>query len=282
MEAEYLLYYFNIPDLTPMALLEIFLLSLMRFAPIIGLAPFLGGKITPTTTRIGTAIIFTFIFLPFVLTYSPHHVTGINVRFMMLAAKELFLGTIFGYLMSIPFLVIQSSGIMIDYMRGAQSMMSQDPTLQSQSSSIGNLFNYLLIVLFYEIDGPFLFFDAFIKSFQIIPPNEFFSSTFFSPQAPLWSTLIELLNHLVALALQLGAPALVAVLMAEVFLGIANRLAPQVQISFLGMSLKSLVGLFVLWSAWFLIWKQTSKENLSFMKEFANIIESFKPFSYQK
>ena len=51
------------------------------------------------------------------------------------------------------------------------------------------------------------------------------------------------MNQIITIAIQLAAPALVAILMAEMFLGIANRLAPQVQIAFLGMSIKSLLGL---------------------------------------
>jgi type III secretion protein T len=229
MQAEYLLYYFNIPDLSPMALLEIFLLTLLRIAPIIGLAPFLGGKITPVSTRIGTALIFTFIFLPFVLMHCPHAQIGINVRFIFLATKELFLGTLMGYVISIPFLIAQNSGIVIDYMRGASSMQAQDPTLQSQSSSIGNLLNYLMIVLFFQIEGPFIFFDAFIKSLEIFPPNTFFKATFFSTDGNVWKSLLPILHQVMAISLQLAAPTLLACLMAEVFLGIANRLAPQVR-----------------------------------------------------
>jgi type III secretion protein T len=67
--------------------------------------------------------------------------------------------------------------------------------------------------------------------------------------------------------------------MAEVFLGIANRLAPQVQISFLGMSLKSLVGLFVLWSGWFIIWKQTATESKSWLNSFNLLIDNLRPFA---
>lgn len=279
MNAEYLLYYFNIPDLSPMALLEIFLLTLMRIAPIIGLAPFLGGKITPVTTRIGTALIFTFIFLPYVLMHCPHVETGINIRFILLATKELFLGTLMGYIISIPFLIAQNSGIVIDYMRGASSMQSQDPTLQSQSSSIGNLFNYILIVLFFQIEGPFIFFDAFIKGLEIFPPNAFFKPTFFSTDGNIWKSLLPIMHQVMAISLQLAAPTLLACLMAEVFLGIANRLAPQVQISFLGMSLKSLVGLFVLWSGWFIIWKQTATESKSWLESFNLLIENLRPFA---
>lgn len=276
MDAEYLLYYFNIPGLTPMTLLEIFLLSLMRIAPIIQLAPFLGGKITPVTTRIVTAVILTLAFLPLIISYSPHQEIGFGIRYILLAFKELFIGTLLGYLISIPFIVAQSSGIIMDYMRGASSMQSQDPTLQSQSSSIGNLFNYILIVLFFQIDGPFIFFDGLIKTYEFIPPNAFIGEKFFHLATPFSQQLLHVMHHIMALSIQLAAPALIAVLMAEVFLGIANRLAPQVQISFLGMSLKSLVGLFILWSAWLVIWKQTSKESLSWLDTLESIYSTFK------
>jgi type III secretory pathway component EscT len=59
--------------------------------------------------------------------------------------------------------------------------------------------------------------------------------------------------------------------MTEVFLGIANRLAPQVQIVFLGMSLKSLIGLAILASAWVFILKQMGKETFLWMKEVNNL-----------
>ena len=47
--------------------------------------------------------------------------------------------------------------------------------------------------------------------------------------------------------------------MAESFLGIANRLAPQVQIAFLGLALKSLLGLILLWAGWAFITKQMAQ-----------------------
>ena len=70
--------------------------------------------------------------------------------------------------------------------------------------------------------------------------------------------ITEILGKVFSLSLELAAPALLAILMAEMFLGIANRLAPQVQIAFLGMSLKSLLGLAILWAGWFILLRQMS------------------------
>ncbi len=276
MTANYLLYFFNVPGLSPSALLGLFLLTLLRIGPIIGLAPFLGGKITPISTRIGFAIILAFVFLPMVITHSGHEeVMNLSWKFSILAIKELFLGFVLGFLISVPFFVAQSSGILIDSLRGSSSMQAQDPTLQNQSSSIGNLFNYTLIVLFFQLDGPFLFFDAFLKSYELIPPDSFINPKFFALQTPLWSVVTTILHHVLALSIQLAAPAIIAVLMTETFLGIANRLAPQVQISFLGMALKSFVGLLVLWTGWFFILKHTGKESLNWIEALNKILYSW-------
>jgi type III secretion protein T len=75
------------------------------------------------------------------------------------------------------------------------------------------------------------------------------------------------------LSLKLAAPALVAILMAEMFLGIANRLAPQVQIAFLGMPLKSFLGLLLLFFGWFAIlgdMKDLSDQMLQQIRQFFN------------
>ena len=68
------------------------------------------------------------------------------------------------------------------------------------------------------------------------------------------------------MSVQFAAPALIGVLLTDLFLGIANRLAPQVQIVFLGIPLKSWVGLALLTVAWVLIIQVMGKESISWFK----------------
>ena len=151
-------------------------------------------------------------------------------------------------------------------------LMAQDPNLQGQSSPIGIMFNYYLIVLFYALDGPLLFFDAIGTSFQAFPIDAFINPLFFNLNNPFWQISIEIGGRIFALSIQLAAPSLVAILMAEAFLGIANRLAPQVQIAFLGMALKSLLGLLLLWAGWFIILKQSGKISIDWMHTIENLL----------
>lgn len=132
-------------------------------------------------------------------------------------------------------------------------MMGQDPSTQSQASSIGIMMNYYLIVLFYGLGGPLYFFDAIGSSFEVLPVDGFFPLAFYDKDHHFWNTMFDVLNQVFTMAIQLAAPSLIAILMAESFLGIANRLAPNVQIAFLGMPLKSLLGLTLLWAGWYVI-----------------------------
>jgi type III secretion protein T len=116
------------------------------------------------------------------------------------------------------------------------------------------------------------------KSYLIIPADVFLPSVFMNLQAPFWAKTVSLLNVVAALSIQLAGPGMVSILMTEVFLGVANRLAPQVQISFLGMSLKSFVGVGVVWIGLFFIFNQFTKQTLDWITMMDNLIESVVPY----
>lgn len=260
------------PDMALSTLLSMFFLCLFRIAPIVSLAPFLGSKL-PGAVKMGLAISLTLLFLPETLVTTTTRI-DYNIQFLGFALKELLIGYIIGFLSTIPFYIAQGSGALIDYMRGSSSLQVQDPTTQSQTSSIGVLFNYTLIVIFFQIGGPFFFFGAIQESFAIIPLDKMLPTSFFNLSLPFWKTILGLLTRITTISIQLAAPSIVAILMAEVFLGIANRLAPRVQIVFLGMSLKSLFGLGLLWAAWFFILKQLSVESLDWVKQIDIMLRS--------
>jgi type III secretion protein T len=261
------------PNLNPYKLLSLFFMGLMRFAPIAGLAPFMGAKVMPVPARVGLAVFLSILFIPVMLTTSTGPFPEDAVIFGYLL-KELIIGLVLAYVVSVPFYIAQSSGIIIDFMRGSSQLMAQDPTMQNQASSIGVLYNYILIVMFFEMDGLLLFLDGVQTSFSLLPVNELVPARFLSLTHQPYLFLSDILGKIFALAIQLGAPSILAILMAEFFLGIANRMAPQVQIAFLGMSLKSLMGLFLLWAGWQFILKNVIHESLNFIKMTNHLAES--------
>ena len=216
-------------------------------------------------------VFLTLVFMPIILFHAQHKELT-SMAFLGLSIKELLIGYIIGFFVSIPFYIVQSTGIVIDYMRGSSQLMSQDPSMQTQTSSIGILFNYFLILIFFQSDAILYFFDLIATSFLVIPIDGIISPKFFSSNTFFWQHAESTLAYLFATSLQLGAPCILAILMAEMFLGIANRLAPQVQIAFLGMALKSLLGLILLWTGWFFILKHAQISLFDWLKKLSEMI----------
>lgn len=223
----------------------------------------------------GMTIALTVILLPHLISHSTHTI-AFNTAYIGYLLKEFFIGLILAFLASIPFYIAQSAGVLIDFLRGSSALMVSDPTMQNQISPIGLLYNYVLIVLFYQINGPFLFFDALFQSYTIIPADGIINPLFFSLKLPFWQTITQLLTKFTAISMQLAAPSLVAILMAEMFLGIANRLAPQVQIAFLGMSIKSLLGIALLFAGWFFILQQMGNQTISWLQGIQSLLQTMR------
>ncbi|MBI2742736.1 MAG: flagellar biosynthetic protein FliR [Chlamydiales bacterium] len=246
----------------------------MRLAPIVALAPFLGSKL-PQGVKIALAMSLAAVFLPHIVLTSTKPAV-FDISLLGYIFKELFIGVLLGFMVSIPFYFSQAAGVLIDFMRGSSSLGVTDPTTQAQITPIGLLYNYVLIVLFFQIDGPFFFFDGVLQSYTAIPVDKFFQASFFTLDAPFWQAVSKLLTQFTVISIQLAAPSIVAILMAEMFLGIANRLAPQVQIAFLGMSLKSLLGIALLWAGWFFIMQQMAKLSLQWLGGFMQLLNTIK------
>lgn len=272
--SDYVSFVLSLPNVPPASVLSMFFLGLMRVVPIAALAPFLGARL-PAPIKMGIAISLTAILLPHIIVTAAHPTPVFDTKFIILGLKEILIGAILTILVAIPFYIAESSGVLIDFLRGSSALQVTDPFMQTQASPIGLLYNYVFIVLFYQIGGPFIFIDGLISSYTIIPVDAFINPSFYKFHHPFWQMAMGLLTHFTALAIQLAAPSLVAILMAEMFLGIANRLAPQVQIAFLGMSIKSLLGITLLWAGWFFILQQISKQSLMWLETMNQLLRTF-------
>jgi type III secretion protein SpaR/YscT/HrcT len=251
---------------------KIFLLGMARVVPAIAMAPFFGGKMLPDTIKMGFGVAIIFIFLPYLVVHYNHPIQ-FDINFMLLLLKESVIGSILGFMISIPFQYTQGAGALIDHQRGSQSLQVMDPSTQMQTSPTGTLFNNMMLVIFFYIGGPILFLDAIFTSYSILPFDQFLPATFFQETHPVWHSVVKLCNIVVKIALQLSAPSLIAMLLSDLFLGIANRMAPQVQISFLLWSLKAFVGIGMVWIGWWLVIKQFEVEGMSWIKTFIKFVQ---------
>lgn len=262
----------------PLAPLTLLFLFLARMLPIIALAPFLGARVAPHPVKIALGISMFVIYAPLLVRETDLHLT-FSTYTILLLVKEFFVGLILGVIISLPFVIVQNAGIIIDHQRGGASLMVNDPTVQNQSSPLGTLFNMVMIYIFFVgikgVDGITLFYNAILHSYEVIPPDQFFSDHFFRKGTPFWEALMQLFNKIMVLSIEMSTPGLLIILMTDFFLGIINRLAPQVQITFLGMPLKSLLALAIVTLGWYVYTEQFAKDTIKWTLYLNNVVDMF-------
>lgn len=255
----------SIQNVDPLTVLSVFFLTIARILPIITIAPFLGAKNLPGTVRMMFSVALCMLFLPSNLL-AIHGNIPYDMTFIGYLLKELAIGAVIGFIAAAPFYIAQAAGTLLDHSRGSSALQVTDPTTQTQTSPIGILYNYILIAVFFALNGPFLFFDALAQTYQMIPVDRLINASFFDLRLSFWKQIIAMLQHIMNLVIQLSAPALIGMLLTDLFLGIANRMAPQVQVVFLGIPLKSWVGIALIAASWTLTITVMGKESILWIK----------------
>lgn len=264
----------TVPWNSAFSVMSLTLLASARMAPIVALSPFFGARVLPNPVKLAMTLCFVAIILP-KLAIGVTEPLAFDLRLALLCMRELFVGAIFGFFLGLPFLMVSSAGVFIDHQRGAASLMTNDPTIQNQSSPIGTLYNMLLIVLFWGLDGPFFVLDSIFYSYDVIPPDKFMSPIFMGDNSLIHDKIVHCMQIFVATSLQLCTPAILSILMTDTFLGIINRLAPQVQITFLGMGLKSWFAVFLVCIGLVPFIDQLSKEIVLWLQDFQETVFYF-------
>jgi flagellar biosynthetic protein FliR len=216
-------------------------LLLARLLPIIVLTPVFGGQTMPRRLRMGIAIAFTGALLPSFMPLFAR--TIVPMDYVVLLAKEGAVGLILALFIQIMFESVASVGALIDLARGATLANVFDPLTQDQQSILAALFTQFAIVLFVSIGGMQLLFRTLAETFVLLPPLQLLPAGEFGPAGT--ATPIALVSSLFLLAVQLGAPAVVVLFLTDFALGVINRVAPQIQVFFLGMTGKGSIGLIV-------------------------------------
>lgn len=216
---------------------------LARLAPAIWIAPFLGGRLVPAIVKPALGLALALVLYPAVLPDAHRLAHGGAAIIFAVLVKELFVGLALGFVASILFWAAQSAGWLADASRGASFAETLVPQVGERSSPLGNLQLQLAVVLFLSLGGHRLFVAALGASYAALPLGAFPDVAGLRGFALLCGRLSA---DLVLVALGMVAPVVAALWIADVALGWINRFAAQVNVFFLAMPFKAMLGLGVL------------------------------------
>ncbi len=216
----------------------VFGLIYARMMPIIAMSPFLGGQLITARIKILLSMLLTIVITPYFYINAGEIPVSYAIIFFFM--KEVFIGMVIGFYVSLIYYAIQGAGFVIDQARGQTQGASFDPFLSAQVSNIGEYLNLLSIVLFFVINGHLIFINEISSSYLIVPIDSFPQFQFSHIM-----TVLKFSSGFFVIALRLSVPVLLVILSVDIFMGIVNKLAASVNVFFISMPLKAFAGILV-------------------------------------
>lgn len=215
-------------------------LAFMRTGAVVFSLPIIGDAPTPVPARVMLAAALTASVMQLIPS-TP--VISQNADIMVLAAlvlKELVLGVSIGYLARISFDGLLMAASMSGYQMGFGTASLFLPDAGQQLDTFTAFHRVILMTIFLMLNLHHLFIDALATTFQMIPIGKVSIST-----AVLASTIVESSGRIFKVALQLGAPVLIALMFTQAALGLVARAVPQLNVFIVSFPLSFAIGLVV-------------------------------------
>lgn len=218
---------------------EILLLVLVRISCFVFVAPFYGMGNVPARVKIGLSVVIAVLVSGFAdqsaITY-----TGV-IGYAVIVLREGITGLLIGLAASICNSIILFAGNIIDMDVGLAMAQEFDPMMKTQVTITGNLYQYFLLLLMLVTNMHHYILRALIDSYQVIPVNgQMFD---WSVIADSW---VQFMGDMFVIAFRIVLPVFACMMILNCILGIMAKVAPQMNMFAVGIQLKVLLGMAVL------------------------------------
>ncbi|MCB0351286.1 MAG: flagellar biosynthetic protein FliR [Bdellovibrionales bacterium] len=255
-------YNFNMTELLAFGLV------LLRMTGFVVAAPIIGTVNVQVSAKVLLALCMTFIIFPQVgwqqLTADIE-----SSAIITLAVKEMFIGFSFGFLARMFFQVVTMAGQIMSVSLGLSAAQLFNPSMGETSTALDQFYVILASLFFLSINGHHLLIDGIFETFQIVPITKISISL---------NGLQEfgvVTQKIMAIALKMSAPILVAILFMNVAIAVIGRAVPQINILITSLPINAMAGFFVMFVCLpLLIWQMTDLLNVT-TAELFKLIKSY-------
>ena len=216
-------------------------LAMARIGGAFAICPALTESMIPGVARRTVVLGFSCIAIPFIHAGMPPGEPNVWM-FAFLGFKEALIGFLIGFFAAVPFWIAENVGNFIDNQRGATMGEVYSPLSGTQESTTAIFFTQIVSTLFFVGGAVFLFLGALYSSYSIWPV--FSGGVSFTTVAPV--QMLSSLDGMLRMTVVISAPVIIVMFLATLGLGLVNRTAPQLNVFFLSMPVKSALGVAML------------------------------------
>ncbi len=216
-------------------LLPAFALVLFRVLGLLVTAPMFGSAVIPARIKVAFALGVSAVVFPLVGPTVPADIT-LNTALVGVMG-EMTIGLIMGLAMSLVFTGVQMAGMLIGQQAGIALASAIDPTQNSQSTVVGQVYMIVTLLTFLVIGGHRLLVAALLDTFAVIPVLTF------GMNDSMLGLIGDMLSAAYILAIKLFSPVLIALLLTTLTLAFLSRTIPQLNILTVGFAIRGMVAM---------------------------------------
>ena len=220
--------------------LEYFLLILTRVSCFVFVAPFFSMRNTPARVRVGISF-FTSLLLYQALSPAEGVMYSTLTEYALIVMKEAVVGLLIGFAASICTSIVNFAGSIADMEIGLSMVTLMDPTTRNNTSITGVMYQYVLMMMMIATGMYRYLFMALADTYNLIPVNGAVLRA-----ESLLNSMVEFLGDYVIIGFRIVLPVFCAILLLNAVLGILAKVSPQMNMFAVGIQLKILVGLSVI------------------------------------
>lgn len=227
-------YSFSIQDL------EFYLLVVTRVSCFVFAAPFFSTNNVPRRVKVGFSLVVAFLLYRFVV---PHYVLQYDtlLGYASLVIKEAIAGVLLGLSTNLCMYIMQFVGTLSDMDIGLSMVNFFDPVTRVSTGFTGTLYQYSLLLILCVTDMYQWILRAFVDSYELIPTGRIVFD-----MDSLFNSMASFMTDYIVIGFRIFLPVFGVMLLLNAVLGIMAKIAPQMNMFSVGMQLKILVGLSVL------------------------------------
>lgn len=219
--------------------LEFFLLILVRVSCFVHVAPFFGMQNTPRRVKVALAV-----FLSYLLFSCLDHnevVYNSVLAYAVIVAKEAVTGLLIGWGAQLCMTIAAFAGNIADMEVGLSMVSLMDP-LTRQNATFSGVFYQYMFSLFLIITGMYRYLlQALVDTFTLIPVN----GAVFRMES-LLDSMIRFMSDYIVIGFRICLPIFCVILLLNCVLGILAKVSPQMNMFAVGIQMKVLIGLSVM------------------------------------
>lgn len=219
--------------------LEYLLLIMIRVTCFVYTAPFFSMSNTPRRVRVGLSIFITLLLYQVV----PHIELGYDslLGYLIIVMKEAVTGLLIGFAANLCSTVVSFAGHIADMEMGLSMANLMDPTTKESSTISGVYYNYMVLLMLMISGMHEYLLKALAETYTLIPVN---GAVLKSDK--LMAAMMEFMSNYVIIGFRICLPIFAAMIILNAVLGVLAKVSPQLNMFAVGIQMKLLVGLSIL------------------------------------